>query len=308
MKVLVTGGAGFIGSHIVDLFLERGNEVVVIDNLINGKRSNINKDGVFYLCNILDYDNMLKVFKVNKPEVVIHHAAHVSVSSSIKEPQIDALSNICGTINVLKCCKEVGVRKIIYASSAAAYGELEYFPVNEEHPTNPISFYGLSKQTCEEYIKLYGRYFQLNYTIFRYANVYGARQNSNSDGGVISILVDKFMNEEKITIYGDGKQTRDFIYVKDVALANYMALREGDNETINICSNKEISIIDLYQLIMSITKKDIGIKYLSHRSGDIYRSIMDNSKAVNILKWLPKYSLKDGLSELIRETYKICQK
>lgn len=308
MKVLVTGGAGFIGSHIVDLFLERGNEVFVIDNLINGKRSNINKDAVFYLCNILDYDNMLKVFKVNKPEVVIHHAAHVSVSSSIKEPQIDALSNICGTINVLKCCKEVGVRKIIYASSAAAYGELEYFPVDEEHPTSPISFYGLSKQTCEEYIKLYERYFQLNYTIFRYANVYGARQNSNSDGGVISILVDKFMNEEKITIYGDGKQTRDFIYVKDVALANYMALREGDNETINICSNKEISIIDLYQLIMSITKKDIGIKYLSHRSGDIYRSIMDNSKAVNILKWLPKYSLKDGLSELIKETYKICQK
>lgn len=299
MKVMVTGGAGFIGSHIVDRLIELHHDVCIVDNLSTGKDENINKGARFYKYDITNLDAMRIIFNFEKPDVLIHNAAQISVQSSLKKPGIDADSNILGTINILQCCIEYGTKKIIYPSSAAAYGEPKYLPIDEEHPIQPISFYGISKHTPEHYIKAYSLLYGLKYTIFRYANVYGPRQDAKGEGGVVSIFIDKILNNESPVIFGNGEQTRDFVYVKDVAEANILALGKGDNEIINVSTNNPISVNQLNYMIQSIVENGKCVIYEEERKGDIKYSYLDNSKAKWLLNWNNKYSIQDGLRETV---------
>lgn len=310
MKVLITGGAGFIGSNVVDLFISEGHDVIVVDNLSQGKIENLNNCARFYKCDILDMDKLEVIFTTEQPEVVIHNAAQIDVQVSLKKPSIDSEINIKGTINILECCRKFEVKKIIYPSSAAVYGDPKYLPVDEEHEVNPISFYGISKHTPEHYIKTYSELYDIKYTIFRYANVYGIRQDPKGEGGVISIFVDKFLNGEKPVIFGDGEQTRDFIYVKDIARANLAALNNGDNIICNISTQTQISVNHLVDVMKDIIGSDLEAIYKEKRCGDIKDSSLKNKKACALLGWSPEYSLEEGLRdtcEYYSELYSVAE-
>jgi len=298
MKVLVTGGAGFIGSNIVDQLVQEGHAVVVVDNLYRGRRDYVNKDSIFYEIDIRD-DALHDVFRKEKPECVIHQAAQSDVSRGLKDPYFDGSVNILGTINVLECCKKTGVQKIIYASSAAVYGNPEYLGIDEAHPIKPISFYGISKYVSEQYIRVYSELYGLKYTILRYANVYGRRQLSDGEGGVISIFLDKMSRGEAPIIYGTGLQTRDFIYVADVVAVNCLALYKGDNHVLNIGTGREVNINELVDLFNQKMNTKIRPQRAPERKGDILRSYFQNQKAKKILGWTPKYSIEEGLQEMI---------
>ncbi|MEH6890299.1 NAD-dependent epimerase/dehydratase family protein [Bacillus sp. JJ864] len=298
MKVLVTGGAGFIGSHIVESLLENNIEVVVIDNLATGHKHHIPSGATFYYFDIRD-PGIDKIFRIEKPDVVIHQAAQVSVQESVKQPLYDCSENIMATINILQSCVKYNVKKIIHASTAAVYGNPKYLPIDEDHELNPLSFYGLSKWSSEAYIQLFAKLSGLKYTILRYSNVYGARQDANGEAGVVSIFIDRLLKNESPIIYGDGKQTRDFIFVKDVAYANFLALRHADNQICNISSNQEISVNELLDIICSVMKiKDKRI-YKERRAGDIISSSLLNNKARKHLNWEPQFSLLRGLEETV---------
>ncbi|KKC30214.1 SDR family oxidoreductase [Caldanaerobacter subterraneus] len=303
MKVLVTGGAGFIGSNIVDLLIGNGHGVVIVDNLSTGKEEFINKKAIFYKKDIAD-DDLYEIFEKEEPDYVIHQAAQIDVQKSVNNPAFDAKVNILGTVNLLECCRKSGVKKIVYASSAAVYGNPEYLPIDEVHKINPISYYGISKHTAEHYFEVYSQLYGLKYTILRYANVYGIRQDPKGEGGVISIFIDKMLKGERPIIFGDGKQTRDFVYVKDVAKANLLALKRGDNEVVNISTNKPTSINELVEIMNKIMNTSLKPIYTEPRKGDIIHSYLDNKKALEVLGWKPEYSLEDGLRETI-EYYKV---
>lgn len=302
MKVLVTGGAGFIGSHVVDLLIENGYEVVIVDNLSTGKEEFINKKAIFYKKDLTD-DDLYEIFEKEKPDYVIHQAAQIDVQRSVDDPVFDAKVNILGTVNLLESCRKSGIKKVIYASSAAVYGNPEYFPIDEVHKINPISYYGISKHTPEHYFEVYRQLYGLKYTILRYANVYGIRQDPKGEGGVISIFIDKMLKGERPIIFGDGNQTRDFVYVKDVAKANLLALKRGDNEVVNISTGKPTSINELVEIMNKIMNTSLESIYTEPRKGDIVHSYLDNKKALEVLGWKPEYSLEDGLRETI-EYYK----
>lgn len=296
MKVIVTGGAGFVGSHIVDILVKEGIETAIIDNLSTGNKNHVPTNISFYKLD-LTADSIDDVFKREKPEMVIHQAAQVDVTKSIKQPSVDALTNILGTIRLLDACKKYMVKKFVYASSCAVYGETGDVPIEETLPVKPISFYGMSKYTPEVYLRLFHEQYGLSYTILRYANVYGPRQTPKGEGGVVSIFLDKLRQREPLTIFGDGQQTRDFVYVKDVAEANLLALLKGNNETVNIGTNTKTSINELYRLFNNITGPLPSPKYLPSRNGDILYSRLDNRKAYEALGWWPKTTLEQGLME-----------
>ncbi|WP_097027917.1 NAD-dependent epimerase/dehydratase family protein [Clostridium peptidivorans] len=300
MRILVTGGAGFIGSHIVDELVKLNHQVSIVDNLSTGSEENLNKNARFYKCDITNKETLRLVFELEKPEIVIHHAAQIDVQTSLKKAAFDAKVNIRGTINVLECCKEVKTRKIIYPSSAAVYGDPKYLPVDEEHPINPISFYGISKHTPEHYIKVYSELYGIKYTIFRYSNVYGERQGAKGEGGVVSIFIDKFLAKEVPSIFGDGEQTRDFIYVKDVAKANLLALDKGDNEILNISTNTQVSVNKLFEIMREIFVVKIVPVYKEVRDGDIEHSYLDNTRAKEIINLKNEYELQEGLEETVK--------
>lgn len=299
MKVLVTGGAGFIGSHIVEHLLQEGHQVVVVDNFSTGKITFLPKDISLYEMNIQS-PNIESVFQTENPEVVIHLAAQVDVNLSIQDPVADVINNIMGTINLLNYCQKYKVRKLIYSSSCAVYGDATFnieSGITETFPISPLSFYGISKFVPELYLKLFHSFYGSDYTVLRYANVYGPRQGEKGEGGVVSIFCRKILKEEPPIIYGNGEQTRDFIFVKDVALANIRALTMGEQEIINISSDQSTSIINLYQLISEISTTQLSPFYQPSRDGDILHSKLNNSKAKRILHWQPAYSLEEGLKE-----------
>jgi len=298
MEVLVTGGAGFIGSNIVDGLIEEGHEVIVVDNLTSGKKENLNEKAEFYQLDIKDQD-LEKVFKENNITHVIHHAAQIDVQHSIKDPLFDAQNNINGTINLLEVAREYEVEKIIYASSAAVYGEPDYLPVDEEHPIKAMSPYGISKHTPEHYIKMYNELYNLKYTIFRYANVYGPRQDPKGEGGVVSIFVDKMLAEERPIIFGNGEQTRDFIHVYDIVKANLLALEAGDNILVNISTESKDSVNDLVNYLNEILPYSLEAINEEARKGDILHSSLANGKAKELLGWAPDYDLREGLKQTV---------
>ncbi|MGJ7923303.1 NAD-dependent epimerase/dehydratase family protein [Neobacillus sp. LXY-4] len=298
MKVLITGGAGFIGSHVVDLVGQTGYEPVVVDNLSTGKREFIHPSYRLYEIDITS-PFLKDVFKKEKPDVVIHLAAQVDVAFSIKDPVSDASQNILGTIHLLNCCQEFNVKKFIFSSSCAVYGEKDDVSIMETSPLQPLSYYGISKYTSELYIQTFNKLHQLPFTILRYANVYGPRQTPKGEGGVVSIFFNKTLKGESPIIFGDGGQTRDFVYVKDVALANLLSIHNGKNEIFNIGCNSKTSINELYNKIKNLSSKDVSAIYMPARDGDIRHSRLDINKASTILGWQPSFNLETGLVETL---------
>jgi len=300
MKILVTGGAGFIGSHIVDQLILAGHDVVVLDDLSSGSLQNVNPKATFINLNILDR-SLGEVFERERFAVVIHLAAQTIVASSLERPDVDAQVNVLGTLQVLEGCRQTGVERIIFASSAAVYGDVSILPVPEEAPKQPTSFYGLSKLTAERYIQMYHELYGLHYMILRFANVYGERQGDSGEGGVVSIFARKMHRQEPMTVFGDGLQTRDFVYVGDIAAANVQAINSQDPDRIlNISTQTEISVNQLASLFAEVSGRETPITYQPAREGDILRSMLRNTAARSILQWMPSTSLREGLDR----TYK----
>lgn len=298
MSVIVTGGAGFIGSHLVDALVSQGRQVHILDNLSTGHLRNVNPKAVFHQGDLLA-GGLHQVFREVKPEFVFHHAAQVDVQASLAAPQQDAQTNIAGTVAVLEACRLFGVRKIIYASSAAVYGSPLYLPVDEGHAIRPLSFYGISKYTPELYLESYAALYGLDFTILRYANVYGDRQSSQGEGGVVSQFVGKLLLGERPVIYGDGEQTRDFVYVKDIVGANLAAMTRGSRGVYNIGMNQQTSVNELLTEMCAISGVPFEPRYASAREGDVLHSRLSNAAAMNDLEWQPAYTLRSGLEATI---------
>ena len=300
-KVLITGGAGFIGSHVADRFLLNNYEVIAADNLVTGNVDNINGKNIkFFNIDIRDREKLEELFKNEKPDYVIHLAAQVSVSSSVEDVLYDAEENITALINILELCKKYNTEKIVFSSTAAVYGIPEEVPSREANKTAPLSPYGLSKLTGEEYIKMYSRLFGVNYVILRYANVYGPRQSAHGEAGVVSIFNDKIKANGDIFIEGDGLQTRDFVYVKDVSGANYICATEDiKNETFNVSTNTDISILELFNTMKKYSDYEKNASHKEARKGDIRNSRLDNSKLLKNTSWKPEYTLDQGLKEYL---------
>lgn len=299
MKVLVTGGAGFIASHIVDRLISEGHQVVVVDNLSTGKRDNLNPKAKFYEMDICSPE-LAAVFEAEKPDYVDHHAAQISVVRALREPVFDAQLNIMGSLNLIQLALKYGVKKIIYASTGGAiYGEPEYMPADENHPVNPLTPYGISKHTVEHYLYLYAANYGLDYTVLRYANVYGPRQDPHGEAGVVAIFTQKMLNGEQPTIFGDGTATRDYVYVGDIVEANILALDRGSREIYNIANNKETSVNELSDLLKAASGFTLDVIHGAARAGEVNRIYLTNDKAKAGLGWSPKVELEEGMRRTV---------
>ena len=297
MKILITGGAGFIGSHVADLLIENNFDVSIVDNLSSGKLENINPKARFYKCDARDSE-IFKIIEIEKPQIVIHNAAQLSVRNSVDDPLNDASINIIGGLNVLEACRKIKVRKIIFASSGGVvYGEQQYFPADENHPTKPISPYGVAKLSFEKYLFYYNYIFGIKYICLRYANVYGPRQDPHGEAGVVAIFSKKLLNNEQPVINGDGKQTRDYVYVKDVAAANLSAIRNDFVGEINIGTGIETDVNNVFDILKKAAgKKDLKEVHGPAKTGEQERSVLSYKKAQTILGWEPKVKIKEGLT------------
>jgi UDP-glucose 4-epimerase len=299
-KILVTGGAGFIGSNVADNFISLGHKVVIVDNLSTGFRENINPRAKFYKVDIRS-KKIEEIFKKEKIEAVCHHAAQIDVRKSVEDPIHDARINIEGTLNLLSNCIKYKTKKVIFASTGGAlYGEQDYFPADEKHPERPLSPYGIAKLAIEKYLYFYKEVFGLNYISLRYANVYGPRQNPWGEAGVVAIFTQKLLSGEKAIINGDGKQTRDFVYVKDVVKANLLALDYPESDFFNIGTGIENDVSTIFKLLRQKTGSKQKEIHKPGKPGEQRRSVLDCSKAKKLLRWSPKYSLENGLEETVK--------
>ncbi|MFD2168571.1 NAD-dependent epimerase/dehydratase family protein [Tumebacillus lipolyticus] len=296
MKAVVTGGAGLIGSHLVDQLIALGFDVHVIDNLSTGDLANVHPKATLHQLDIRSQEAK-NVIKKERPAVVFHQAAQVVVQCSIRDPKHDASVNILGTINMLEACCEASVQAFVYASSCAVYGDLHAGVITEEDPVNPISFYGASKLAPELYIRVFHQMYGLPYTILRYANVYGPRQTPHSEGGVVAIFLDRIRRGLPLLIHGDGEQTRDFVYVKDAVRANIAAMYRNQNRVIQVGTATATSINQLVAMLRYIHCSEIKVTYEPERPGDIKHSCLDYSQNRRQLLWSPQYDLLQGLTE-----------
>ena len=303
MKVLITGGAGFIGSHVADAYLDAGHDVVIVDNLATGNTENIPNKAKFYLLDVGSRE-LEKVFELEKPEIVNHHAAQISVTVSTRDPIQDAQVNALGLLNLLGTAVRHSIKKLIYVSTGGAiYGDTENMPTPEEHPPQPISPYGIHKFLGEQYLRFYAEQHGLNYTVLRYANVYGPRQNPLGEAGVVSIFINTLLKGETPTIFAYPEDPegmlRDYVYVEDVAKANLLAADRGAGQLINIGTGVTTTTGALYQTISSFFENPPEPKRGEARPGDLHRSCLEVSKANKILKWKPSIDLKEGLSRTV---------
>ncbi|MNO27208.1 UDP-glucose 4-epimerase [compost metagenome] len=296
MKVIVTGGAGFIGSHLVEALVQQGAKVQVIDNLSTGNGDYLPKGVPLHQLDIRSEEAGDRII-YEKPDIVFHQAAQVDVQRSVKEPGYDAGINIAGSANVMQACVRASVQKIIYASSCAVYGDLDSPLIEEQDPVKPLSFYGLSKLTPESYLRIFHELYGLEYTVLRYANVYGPRQTPKGEGGVVSIFMDRIRRGMPLVIFGDGEQTRDFIYVKDIVEGNLAAITRGNGQIIQLGTAVSTSVNNLMLKLRHIHGETLVTTYQPERSGDIKHSCLDNLKALQHLKWQTQYDLDHGLQE-----------
>ena len=299
MKILVTGGAGFIGSHIADAYIAAGHDVVIIDNLSTGRKSNVNEKATFIECDIRD-EKIADIFEQQKFDVVNHQAAQMDVRLSVENPIYDAQNNVIGFLNIVQNAAKHNVKKVIYASSGGVvYGEQDYFPADEKHPQRPYCPYGVTKLTGEKYLFYYALTFGIKYTAFRYANVYGPRQNPHGEAGVIAIFLEKLFKKIQPVINGDGEQTRDYVYIADVVNANVAALDRADNEIINIGTGVETNVVEIFQHLNELTHAHMPQKNGPGMPGEQRRSVLDISKAKNVLGWQPQVGFRDGLAKTV---------
>lgn len=300
MKILVTGGAGFIGSSIVDALILKNHKVAIVDDLSTGNLKNINKKAKFYKFSITDRQKINGMFKKEKFDVVIHHAAQLDVRKSVEDPLFDADVNIKGSLNILEACKNTKVKKIIFASSGGTmYGECSGKAPDEKTPANPLSPYGVAKNSVENYIKSYSAIYGLKYTVLRYANVYGPRQDPHGEAGVVAIFIGKMLKNEPVKIFGDGRQMRDYVFVSDVVEANLRALTKGENEIINIGTQTVFSVNALAKEIAAVIKYGQKPEYMPKRSGELFRNFLNISKAAKVLGWKPRVDIKTGLKKTV---------
>jgi len=301
MKILVTGGAGFIGSNVADRFIEHGHEVVIVDDLSTGFIENVNPEAKFVKMDIRD-EKLDDLFASEKFDIVDHHAAQMDVRKSVKMPRFDADVNIGGSINILENCVRHKVKKVIYISTGGAvYGEPEMLPVTEDCLINPISQYGISKHTVEHYLFLYKMNYDLNYVVLRYPNVFGPRQYPHGEAGVTAIFTEKMLKGEQPFIFGDGEQLRDYTYISDIVDANYLAMTESgaDGEIINIGTGYGISVNQIFKDLSDIIDFKKDPVYKEARLGEIFKIYIDAAKAKKLLGWKPKVEFKKGLEKLV---------
>ncbi len=300
MKILVSGGAGFIASHIVDAFIDEGHSVVVLDDLSSGFEKNINQKAKFIKANICD-KTIEKLFESEKFDVVNHHAAQMDVRRSVADPAFDATTNILGTINLLQNSIKYSVKKFMFASTGGAiYGEQDYFPADEKHNTQPKSPYGISKLAVEKYLYFYHSEYNLNYTILRYANIYGPRQNPFGEAGVVAIFSTKLLKGEQPIINGHGKQTRDYVYVGDVVKANLLTMNDKSSDIYNVGTGIETDVNELFAILNNITNANKEKKHGPAAAGEQLRSVITSDKLFNKFGWKPATRFEDGLAETVR--------
>jgi len=311
MKILVTGGAGFIGSHVVDAYIAQGHDVVVMDNLVTGHREFLNPKARFYQLDIADRSAVRAAFAREQFDLVNHHAAQVDVRVSVADPLHDARTNITGLLTLLEACREFSVKRFIFISSGGViYGEPEELPVPEDAPKRPISPYGVAKLASEFYLFSAKQTWGLDYIALRYANVYGPRQTPKSEANVISTFARQLLRNEPVTIFGDGQQTRDFVFVSDVVAANLLATerleeinrapaRSIDDLAFNVGTGEETSVNELLERFSRALHRECEAQYAPPRPGELQRNALDISKARRILKFVPRVSLDAGLQETL---------
>jgi UDP-glucose 4-epimerase len=297
MKILVTGGAGFIGSNVVDAYIEAGHEVAMVDNLTTGKRENLNPKAKFYEVDIRNKSRLSQAITEFSPEIVNHHAAQIDVRKSVEDPVYNAEVNEIGTLNLLEASAKNDVKKVIFSSTGGAiYGEVEKKSgAGEDHPQEPISPYAITKRTAEMYLHAYKVNRGLNYTVLRYGNIYGPRQDPLGEAGVIAIFCGKMLKGEQPTIYGDGDQLRDYVYVGDIGELNLLVLDKGDNQIFNVGTGKGTSVNELFEHLKKIMKFVQDAVHAPPRTGELFRSVLNIKKIKGELGWKPKTSIKKGL-------------
>ena len=299
MNVLVTGGAGFIGSHVADAYIAAGHNVLVVDDLSTGNRNNVPAGARFVQLDIRSSE-LRTVFEREKIDAVNHHAAQMDVRRSVEDPMFDASVNVLGSLNLLENCRKFGVKKFIFASTGGAlYGEQDYFPADEKHPLRPLSPYGITKLATEKYLYYYDKTFGLRYVALRYANVYGPRQNPHGEAGVVAIFTTKMLAGQQPVINGDGKQTRDYVFVSDVVRANLAALDLRESDCLNIGTGIETNVNQLFEALRLLTGARCSEQHAPPKAGEQLRSVLDYSRAKKVLAWSPKFSLHDGLIQTV---------
>jgi len=300
MKVLVTGGAGFIGSHVVDVLLAAGHQVCVVDDLSTGSRDNLAQGVDFYQVDIRD-GRLAEVFRAERPEVVSHQAARANVRESFDKPLLYTDVNVLGSVNVLECCRRYGVRKVIYASTGGAvYGEPRMLPVAEDHPIHPMDPYGAGKHHVEHYLELYSVNFGIKFTVLRYPNVYGPRQDPNGEAGVVAIFTGQMLRGRQPVINGSGDQERDFVHVTDVARANLLALESGDGEILNIGCGRGTSVNTIFSVLAGLTGYRGAAAHGPAKKGEVYKIYLNAERARRLLGWSPQIPLEEGLASTVR--------
>ncbi len=304
MRILVTGGAGFIGSNVVDAYIAAGHEVAIVDNLSTGKRENLNPQAKFFEVDITDKEKLAQVVAEFAPEIINHHAAQIDVRKSVEDPVYNAQVNEVGTLNLLDAAVKAKVKKVIFSSTGGAiYGEVaKKSGADENHPQEPISPYAITKRSAEMYLHSYKANYGLDYTVLRYGNVYGPRQDPLGEAGVIAIFCGKISSGDQPTIYGDGNQLRDYVYVGDVGAANLLVLSQGENQIYNIGTAKGTSVNDLFSHLKAIYKFGKEAVYAPARTGELFRSVLNCKKIKKELGWKAKVSIKKGLKLTIAAT------